>query len=184
MQSKGFRKPTLDEVRAKMAQKREKALKATKVPKSTKNSLKGQNLPKKRKKKTERKAIEDKLWELCKKITRERHGNTCFTCGAQNLIGSNWHTGHGKPKGALPIIYKYDLRNLRPQCYNCNMNYGGMSDIFIAKLELEPKGLEFLNEACIKTDEGWKIKQVATLGGKDATIFLNSLLSLYKLGDC
>jgi len=116
MKRTGFKAKTMDEVRTKQAAKREKTLKATKVPKSPKNSLERQPGTKKRKKKTERQLLEEKVWEHCKRVTRLRHGDTCYTCGACGLEGVNWQTGHGKPKGALPLRFKYDLRNLRPQC--------------------------------------------------------------------
>lgn len=41
------------------------------------------------------------------------------------------------PKGSLGASLKYDIRILRPQCYNCNINYGGQGAIFIKKMEKE-----------------------------------------------
>lgn len=131
-------------------------------------------------KKSDRKKLEDKVWNECKRIIREKHGDNCYTCGARNLEGSNWQTGHGKAKGALSIRYKYDLRNLRPQCMRCNLHMGGMSDIFITKLEKEKDGLAFLKESCTHTSDGWIIKHGDTMGGKDATFFLENLLTEYK----
>ena len=93
---------------------------------------------------------------------------------------NNHQTGHGKPKGALSLKYKYDLRNLRPQCMRCNLHMGGMSDIFITKLEQDEEGLEFLKESCTQTDSGWIIKHGDTMGGKDAALFLENLLLEYK----
>ncbi len=78
--------------------------------------------------------IQRKLWELCKQIIRLRHGNTCYTCGATGLIASNWHTGHLFPKASLGAYLKYDLRLLRPQCYKCNIHYGGMGAVFYTRL--------------------------------------------------
>lgn len=133
-------------------------------------------------KKSARKKLEDKVWDECRRIIREAYPNECYTCGATNLEGSNWQTGHGKPKGALTLKYKYDLRNLRPQCLRCNLHLGGCTDIFLALLEEENgEGLEFLNESCYKTEEGyWKVKGGETMGGKDATYFLEQLLQEYK----
>lgn len=130
--------------------------------------------------KSHRKKLEDKVWNECKRITRERYGDKCYTCPAQHLEGSNWQTGHGKSKGALPLRFKYDLRNLRPQCMLCNLHRGGMSDIFITKLEKEKEGLAFLKESCTHTSDGWIIKHGDTMGGKDATFFLENLLTEYK----
>lgn len=130
--------------------------------------------------KSHRKKLEDKVWNECKRITRERYGDKCYTCPAQHLEGSNWQTAHGKSKGALPLRFKYDLRNLRPQCMLCNLHRGGMSDIFITKLEKEKEGLAFLKESCTHTSDGWIIKHGDTMGGKDATFFLENLLTEYK----
>lgn len=69
--------------------------------------------------------LKKKLWEECKRIIRERHGNTCYTCYAQGLMGSNWHTGHFIPSSTCSVELRYSLRNLRPQCYRCNINLSG-----------------------------------------------------------
>lgn len=124
--------------------------------------------------------LKEKVWNECKRIVRSKYGNKCYTCPAQNLEGSNWHTGHGKPNGALTLKYKFDIRNLRPQCYHCNCNLGGCTDIFISKLEKEKDGLNFLKEACTKVDGHWEIKKVETMGSLEAWIFLSNLLEEYK----
>lgn len=81
--------------------------------------------------------LQRKLWELCKEIIRKRHGNICYTCGQSRLIGNNWHTGHMWAKASLGANLKYDLRILRPQCYNCNINRGGMGADFYERMERE-----------------------------------------------
>lgn len=80
--------------------------------------------------------LQRKIWEHCKRIIRAEYGNTCYTCGARGLIGRNWQTGHMIPKATLGAYLKYDLRLLRPQCYNCNINLGGNGAIFIEKMRL------------------------------------------------
>lgn len=125
------------------------------------------------------KKLKIKLWEECKRITRKRHGNTCYTCYKEGLEGHNWQTGHAKPKGALSLRFQYDLRGLRPQCLNCNIHYGGMTDIFVGRLEKEKEGLEFLNDCCVKEDGVWRIKSVPLMGGKDSYIFVDDLLKEY-----
>lgn len=120
------------------------------------------------------------LWELCKKIIRKTYPNVCYTCGSPNLQGSNWQTGHGKPNGALQLKYKYDLRNLRPQCLTCNIHLGGCTDLFIAKLEKEKDGRAFLKEACVKIDGRWEIKRIEPMGSIDAWIFVTNLIEEYK----
>ena len=81
----------------------------------------------KKKSKAKISTLQNKLWNLCKKITRLKYGNSCYTCPQKNLIGSNWQTGHVPwAKASLGAYLKNDLRLLRPQCYNCNINLGGM----------------------------------------------------------
>lgn len=128
------------------------------------------------------KTLENKLWELCKKLTRKLYPNNCYTCPATALVGCNCQTGHGKPKGALTMKFKYDLRNLRNQCMRCNLHYGGVTDIFIAKLEREKEGLQFLQEACVKIDGKWEIKRDSNsiLGGTEAKLFLMQKIKEYQ----
>lgn len=78
--------------------------------------------------------IQRKIWEQCKRIIRKKYGNTCYTCGATGLSGVNWHTGHLLAKASVGAFLKYDLRILRPQCYNCNINLGGNGAIFIENM--------------------------------------------------
>lgn len=88
--------------------------------------------------------LQEKLWAECKRIIRARYGNTCYTCGRSGLEGSNWHTGHMFPKGALGGFLKYDLRLLRPQCYHCNINLGGNGAIFIENMR-KREGNEYVD---------------------------------------
>jgi len=78
--------------------------------------------------------LQRELWELCKQIIRKMYGNVCYTCGRGPLQGSNWHTGHMIAKASLGAFLKYDLRLLRPQCYHCNINCGGMGAVFIENM--------------------------------------------------
>lgn len=120
------------------------------------------------------------IWEEVKRINRLKNPPICYTCGKQNLSGSDWQSGHGKPKSVLPLKAKNDLRNIKSQCLHCNVNCGGMSDIFIAKLEKEKDGLEFLKEFCVKIDGYWEIKKIDLMGSIDSWIFLTNLLNEYK----
>jgi hypothetical protein len=70
-------------------------------------------------------ALKKKLWEQCKRIIRGKYGNTCFTCGKTGLEGSNWHTGHFITSSVCSAEVRYALDNLRPQCYQCNVNLSG-----------------------------------------------------------
>lgn len=81
--------------------------------------------------------IQRKLWELCKQIIRKKYGNTCYTCGASALSGSNWQTGHMWAKASVGAYLKYDLRILRPQCAVCNLFQGGRGADFYRRMSLE-----------------------------------------------
>lgn len=113
-----------------------------------------------KKSKSPKKKLEDKLWILCKEIIRKRYGNSCYTCGRGNLSGPNWQTGHMWAKASLSNHLKYDLRILRPQCYHCNMNLGGMGAVFFEKMQKEI-GIKAMNalikekQIIIKADEIW-----------------------------
>lgn len=89
--------------------------------------------------------IQRKIWQHCKRIIRKRYGNVCYTCNRSDLTGSNWHTGHVLAKASLGAYLKYDLRVLRPQCYNCNINWGGMGAIFIETMR-KVEGNEYVDK--------------------------------------
>lgn len=99
----------------------------------------------------------DRLWELCKQLTRGKYGNTCFTCGRQGLEGSQWQTGHFIPSSICGGFLRYDLRNLRPQCYRCNIDLSGNGSVFYRRL-VEIEGQEYVDklfqdkESIIKLD--------------------------------
>lgn len=88
----------------------------------------------KKKSKQKISVVQRKLWQLCKEITRKRYAHNCYTCGAVGLVGSNLHTGHMWAKASVGAYMKYDLRILRPQCYNCNINLGGRGADFYARM--------------------------------------------------
>jgi hypothetical protein len=99
--------------------------------------------------------IQRAIWQECKRIIRAKYGNTCYTCGARQLIAINWHTGHLISKASLGAYLKYDLRLLRPQCYSCNINKGGMGAIFIENMR-KIEGNEYVNQ--ILTDRSKTVK--------------------------
>ena len=69
--------------------------------------------------------VQDALWKECRRIILSKYDNTCYTCGATNLCGSNCQVGHFIPSGACGALLRYDLRNLRIQCMRCNIHLGG-----------------------------------------------------------
>lgn len=99
----------------------------------------------KKKSKSLTRKVQDELWELCKQITRLRYGNVCYTCGKTGLEGSSWQTGHFIANSVGGAYLRFDLRNLRPQCYFCNVNAGGQGAIFYRNL-VEREGQEYVDE--------------------------------------
>lgn len=87
-------------------------------------------IKRKRRKKTPEQKLRDELWILCKLIIRKKYGNTCYTCNATGLEGSNWHTGHFIASAVCGAYLRYDLRNLRPQCLHCNISLSGNAAVF------------------------------------------------------
>ena len=99
----------------------------------------------KRKSKALISVLQRKLWEECKRLTREKYGYNCYTCGKTNLTPNDCHTGHFLPKASVGAYLKYDLRILRPQCYNCNINLGGNGALFYRKL-VEQEGKKYVEQ--------------------------------------
>lgn len=89
--------------------------------------------------------LQKRLWELCKQIIRAKYPHKCYTCGAQNLVGSNLQTGHMIAKASLGAYLKYDLRLLRPQCMRCNIHHGGAGAIFIENMR-KIEGNKYVNQ--------------------------------------
>lgn len=94
--------------------------------------------------------IKQKYWEKIslkvKQSYADENGNCkCFTCGSDLKIGtSNCQAGHCYPQGAYPSL-RWNLDNIRPQCYNCNVIHHGRIHEFKEKL-IEEIGVERVNE--------------------------------------
>lgn len=127
--------------------------------------------PLRRKSKTPLAKAKDQLWELCKKITRDRYGNTCYTCHKQGLEGSNWHTGHFLTDSTCSTELSYDLRNLRPQCYHCNINLSGNWVTFETRL-IADHGAAYVEEL--------KQRNQATKGKKYDILWYLSKIEEYR----
>lgn len=96
------------------------------------------------------KQIKTKLWEECKRIVRatyiKKNGTwDCFTCGRLIDEPHKAQTGHFIASGACGAYLRYDLRNLRIQCYFCNINCGGAGALFYKNLVAE-KGQEYVDQ--------------------------------------
>ena len=107
----------------------------------------------KRPKKGETTKLKHELWQLCRQIIKNRYGNVCFTCGLQNLTGSNWQTGHFIASSICSTELRYSLDNLRPQCAACNIWKSGNWLAFENHL-LQEKGSEWVAQLKKKNEEG------------------------------
>ena len=92
---------------------------------ATKKRTTGQKIVKKRKKKSELAKLKAKLWQLCREITIKRDGSDCFTCPSKNLSGSSRQLGHFISSSICSTELRYDLKNLRIQCFACNIHKSG-----------------------------------------------------------
>jgi hypothetical protein len=97
---------------------------------SRKKSVAGNSKPIKRKSKTSLAKLKEKLWIECRRIIRLRYqkhtgGWDCYTCGAHLAEPAKAQTGHFIPSSVCSIEMRYDLDNLRIQCYSCNINKSG-----------------------------------------------------------
>jgi len=104
-------------------------------------NLRLESKPRVKKPKTAAK-LKKELWpifSLHQKLVHSSDGEwcQCYTCEAPIKIGTtNCQGGHCVPKGAYKNLY-FDERAVRPQCYHCNINLGGMHYDFCEKLKQE-----------------------------------------------
>lgn len=96
----------------------------------------------KRKKAPSIRLLKNKLWNECKRIVRERYidqnGNWhCYTCDALLDEPKKAQTGHFIPSSICSVEMRYDLDNLRVQCYRCNINLSGNWPEYEKRLNIE-----------------------------------------------
>lgn len=96
--------------------------------------------------------LKRKLWELCREITRESYGNTCFTCERTGLYGGNYQTGHFITSSTCSTEIRYSLDNLRVQCYHCNINLSGNWTAFERNL-VRDHGREWVDDLKRRNEE-------------------------------
>jgi 5-methylcytosine-specific restriction endonuclease McrA len=116
MKRSGFRKQSYEEIQAKQATRRSKL---------TATGSKGTGVTRKRKKESPLAKLKKQLWQLCREITIKRDGSDCYTCPSKALEGSNRQLGHFISSSICSTELRYDLGNLRIQCYSCNINKSG-----------------------------------------------------------
>ncbi len=81
--------------------------------------------PKKRRKSGEITKLKKALWKLLRENAINTYGRTCFTCARESLEGGNCQLGHFITSSTCSTELRYDPRNLRIQCYHCNINLSG-----------------------------------------------------------
>lgn len=90
------------------------------------------------------------LWQECRRVADilypPKNGITyCYTCG-KPISGSNKQLGHLLAKSVCGAFLKYDVyRNLRWQCYYCNINLGGNGAIFCRRM-IEENGQDYVDQ--------------------------------------
>ena len=85
--------------------------------------------------------LKEKLWLLCRQITKKRYGNVCYTSGKTVPDGKGLHTGHYITSSTCSIPLRYDIRNLRPQSFHDNINLSGNWPAFHKRMEQETPGI-------------------------------------------
>ena len=93
--------------------------------------------------------IQKLLWIECKRIVRQTYIKKdgtwdCFTCGRLINEPAKAQTGHFIANSICGAYLRYDLRNLRIQCYNCNINAGGNGAMYY-KCMVAEKGQEYVD---------------------------------------
>lgn len=106
--------------------------------------------PLKRKSKSETRKIQDLLWQECRRIQIEKYKDKdgkwhCFTC-EKEIDGKDKQLGHFIPNSVGGALLRYNLNNLRLQCYYCNINLGGNGSEFYRRLlkEMSQKHIDEL----------------------------------------
>lgn len=102
----------------------------------------------KRKSKSETRKVQDELWQECRRIALIRYlkngKHYCYTCDKE-VDGSNRQLGHFIPNSVGGALLRYNLDNLRIQCYYCNINLGGNGSEFYRRL-LKENGQEYIDK--------------------------------------
>lgn len=95
----------------------------------------------KRRRKGEITKLKESLWILCRQIVKQRYGNSCYTCGRIVPDGKGMHTAHYLTSSLCSTAMRFDLRNLRPGCYHCNINLSGNWPAYHQRIEKESPGI-------------------------------------------
>ena len=136
----------------KMARIKPSATKSGK--KASEGKIRSSKPIRKRRRKGKITKLKDRLWELCKAITRARYIQPdgtwiCYTSKKRILLAKNVHTGHFIAASLCSVELRYDLKNLRPQSYNENINHSGNALQFERNL-IEDHGVEYVAELWLR----------------------------------
>lgn len=107
---------------------------ATKQTSRTRGTVK--SVTSKKKKPRSLTSLKKELWSLCRAITAKRYKSTCFTCN-RAVEGKSRHLGHFIPSSVGGAALRYNLDNLRWQCYHCNINLSGNWPAYLENLTKE-----------------------------------------------
>ena len=160
MKRSGFRKQSLGEIKEKQA------LKGSRLMAKPSKATKPRVALKKRKVKSDLAKLKAKLWQLCREIQIKRYGSDCYTCPSKNLEGSSRHLGHFISSSICSTPMRYDLDNLRIQCYSCNIHKSGNWLAYERHLIQDGIDVQELKDRNEKTKGGmfredWYIEQIA-----------------------
>jgi 5-methylcytosine-specific restriction endonuclease McrA len=167
-----FRRQSIEKIRDKQATKR-----AARASTSFIAGSKAKKATKPRKKTSALAKLKKQLWQLCREITIKRDGSDCFTCTSKNLEGSSRQLGHFISSSICSTELRYDLRNLRIQCYSCNIHKSGNWLAYENRL-IREHGEDYVRELKDRNEktkslmyrEDWYQAKIAEYGDK-----LNSL---------
>lgn len=171
-----FKQPTLEQAKEKQRLARERKIQRARIKKEQDKQKKIE-----RKIKYENiKTIENRIWELCKKIVRQSCMNEfgylrCYTCSKTITELDDAHTGHWRKKGILSIRHKYDLRGLRVQCAHCNKYLDGNEAQYTLNLIRE-----IGQERVFLIDEHFRTGMNQPMGSADARQLLQKMEVYYK----
>lgn len=109
------------------------------------------------------------LWDECKRLVRAKYatpyGFNCYTCDRLLDEPFKAHTGHFIASATCGAFLRYDLRNLRVQCYFCNINLGGNGSEFYRRL-VQEIGQEHVDQIfrdkhiSVKADSHWYTEMI------------------------
>jgi len=116
--------------------------------------------------------LKKKLWEKTKLAVREKYLDhrgyvNCYTCDKLLTEKKDMHTAHFLPSASCGAYLRYDMRNLRICCYNCNVNLGGNGAEYYRRMVNE-MGQEHVDQIfkdkqkVIQADTQWYLNKLSS----------------------